>query len=210
MMKIEGNVLIGGRSSRLGVDKATVELGGMTLGLRAVNTIQKAFSNKDVTFVAGNAGQFDIKALFDGRPVVFDLIEGRGPLGGLHTALSYARTPWIFVLACDYPFVSSQLLKLLGNLVSDEFGAIVPRQPDGRLQPLCAFYRTKTALPIVDEIVNRQRVPPPLNEIVASLSPRIVEYGEYAHLPDPEKLFINVNTTDDLENALRLAQIKMT
>jgi molybdopterin-guanine dinucleotide biosynthesis protein A len=74
------------------------------------------------------------------RPFIFDLHEGRGPLGGLQAALAYARTPWIFVLACDYPFVSGDLIRLLAGRVHDELGAVVPEQEDGRMQPLCGFY----------------------------------------------------------------------
>lgn len=201
-MNFEGYVLIGGRSSRLGRDKAMVELGGMTLGERAVRTVQTAFAPERVTLVARNAEQFDTRALFADTPFVFDLIEGRGPLGGLHTALSYARTTWIFVLACDYPFVSPDLLQLLGSLASADFGAIVPEQSDGRLQPLCAFYKTETARPVVDKFINQPRVPPPLYEIVSALSPRIVKYDEYSHLPSARDLFININSPVDLENVL--------
>jgi len=203
-MNIDCFVLIGGRSSRLGRDKATVEIGGMPLALRAVRTIQNALEPERVTFVARNASQFDVKTLFGDTPVIFDLIEDRGPLGGLHTALSQARSPWIYVLACDYPFVSADLVNLLGCLISDEFGAIAPEQPDGRLQPLCAFYKIETARPVVDKIVNQQRVPPPLHEIVSELSPRIVKYKEYSHLPRSNDLFINVNTPDNLGNVRRM------
>lgn len=201
-MQIEGFVLIGGRSSRLGRDKATVELGGMTLAGRAVGTIQDAIEPKLVTLVARNSAQLDNNALLADTPFLFDLIEGRGPLGGLHTALAYALTAWIFVLACDYPFVSPDMIKLLSNLVSDKFGAVAPEQPDGRLQPLCAFYETETALAVVDKIINQPQVPPPLYKIVYELSPRIVKYDEYAHLPGASELFLNVNTPDDLENVL--------
>ena len=202
-MQIEGFVLIGGRSSRLGRDKATLQFGGTTLAHRAVKTIQNALAPVRVTFVAGNAAQFDTTAFLADTPFLFDLIEDRGPLGGLHTALPYARTPWIFVLACDYPFVSPDLVKLLGNLVSDEFGAVAPEQPDGRLQPLCAFYKTETARPVIDKIINQPRVPPPLHETLRKLSPRIIKYDEYSHLPGADDLFINLNTPDDLENILR-------
>jgi molybdopterin-guanine dinucleotide biosynthesis protein A len=201
-MQIEGFVLIGGRSSRLGRDKATVELGGMSLAGRAAKTVQNALAPECVTLVAGNAAQFEVNAFLTDTAVVFDLVEGRGPLGGIHAALSYARTPWIFVLACDYPFVPPELLKLLGGFVSDDFGAVAPEQSDGRLQPLCAFYRTEVTRPVVEKIINQPRVPPPLRETLRELSPRIVKYDEYAHLHNASDLFININTVDDLENVL--------
>ncbi|HKX82874.1 MAG TPA: molybdenum cofactor guanylyltransferase [Pyrinomonadaceae bacterium] len=202
-MNIEAFVLVGGRSSRLGRNKATVELGGMPLGLRAVNVIREALEPARVTFVAANPTQFGNEAFLADTPFIFDLIEGFGPLGGIHTALSYAQTPWVFVLACDYPFVSSDLVKLLASRVSDEFGVVAPEQPDGRLQPLCAFYKTATARPVIDEIINLPRVLPPLQEIVSKLSPRILAYEEYSHFSNANDLFINLNTADDLEKILQ-------
>jgi molybdopterin-guanine dinucleotide biosynthesis protein A len=174
----------------------------MSLAGSAIKTIQNALAPECVTLIAGNAAQFEINAFLTDTAVVFDLVEGRGPLGGIHAALSYARTPWIFVLACDYPFVSPELLKLLGGFVSDDFGAVAPEQPDGRLQPLCAFYRTEITRPVVDKIINQPRVPPPLRETLRELSPRIVKFDEYSHLPDADNLFININTADDLEKSL--------
>src|SRR5688572_5425336 len=106
MHQFEAFILIGGRSSRLGTDKAFVELGGMTLAERAVANVRDGLSPERITMVAGSSTQFAIEAITSEIPFIFDLHEGRGPLGGLHAALAYSRAPWIFVLACDYPFVS--------------------------------------------------------------------------------------------------------
>jgi molybdopterin-guanine dinucleotide biosynthesis protein A len=153
--------------------------------------------------VAGNSAQFAIQAIVAGVPFIFDLFENRGPLGGLHAALAYARTPWIFVLACDYPFVSAELLSFLMSRISDEFGVIVPEQEDGRLQPLCAFYKVDTAHPVVDEILQRPRVTPPMHEVVATLDPCIVRFAEYSHLDRSDDFFTNINSVADLERARR-------
>jgi molybdopterin-guanine dinucleotide biosynthesis protein A len=201
MIDTDAFILIGGRSSRMGRDKALVELGGQTLAERALSTVRQALPGRRVTFVARNAAQFGIEAIAAGAPFVFDLIEGRGPLGGLHTALSYARTEWIFVMACDYPFVSAELIDLLGGQISDEFGAVVPEQPDGRLQPLCAFYNVATAFHVVDEIIQKPRVPPPMHEIAKQITPLIVEYHEYIGLNGSDHFFENINTLAELDRA---------
>jgi molybdopterin-guanine dinucleotide biosynthesis protein A len=203
MTQFESFILIGGRSSRLGLDKAFVELGGKTLLERAVDVAKEG---SRVTLVAGRATQFAIQAVATDNPFIFDLHENRGPLGGLHAALAYAQTPWIFVLACDYPFVSTELIQLIASKISDEFGAIVPEQNDGRLQPLCAFYRVAQALPLVEEIIERPRVPPPLHDVVRMLNPLIVEFDEYSHLPGSAELFVNVNTRADLDEALKITR----
>lgn len=199
MNEIDAYILIGGRSSRLGRDKATIALGDRTLAQRAVDTVTEALPGSRVTFVAGKEAQFAIEAILAGGRFIFDLVPDRGPLGGLHAALADVQKPWIFVLACDYPFVSADLIRLLADNVSDEYGAIVPEQYDGRLQPLCAFYRTEIARPAVAEIIDRPRVPPPLHEIIQMLDPRIVKAIDYAHLRGFQSFFINVNTASELE-----------
>jgi len=203
MNNIEAFILIGGRSSRLGTDKAFVELGGRTLAQRAVENVRRGLSPERITMVAGSSTQFAIEAITADTPFIFDLLEGRGPIGGLHAALSYASTPWIFVLACDYPFVSSELIGLLAENVDDEYGAVVPEQDDGRLQPLCAFYKVETARAIVEEIIERPRVSPPMHEVVDLLNPLVVKFSEYGDLDGSEEFFVNINTVEDLERARR-------
>ena len=201
MHQLEAFILIGGRSSRLGTDKAFVELGGMTLAERAVANIRSGLSPERITMVAGSSTQFAIQAIAADIPFIFDLHEGRGPLGGVQAALAYALTPWIFVLACDYPFVSGELIRLLADRVDDEVGAIVPEQQDGRMQPLCGFYKVETARSIVEAIIDRPRVSPPMHEVVGSLNPLVVKFDEYGHLDGSEQFFVNINTAEDLERA---------
>jgi len=204
-MDIEAYILIGGRSSRLGTDKAFVEIDGTSLATRALNTVRTSGIASKVTFVAGSETQFAIQAITFDAPFIFDLVENRGPLSGLHAALSYAQTDWIFLLACDYPFVSPELIKLLSNKITNDIGAVAPIQFDGRLQPLCAFYKVKVARPIVEEIINAPRVPPPMRDIVNAINPMLVNASEYSHLVDSDQFFTNLNTPNDLSKIEKLA-----
>ena len=200
-MYIEAYILIGGRSSRLGRAKAFVDVGGTSLARRALETLRDSGISDKITFVAGDQTQFAIEAITLDAPFIFDLVPGRGPLGGLHAALSYAQAPWIFLLACDLPFVTCELIRLLGDMISDACSAVVPEQPDGRLQPLCAFYNVATARPIVDEIIHRPRVSPPMQEVVGLLNARIIRPEEYTAAADQnDNLFANINNELDLTN----------
>jgi molybdenum cofactor guanylyltransferase len=201
MNQFDAFILMGGRSSRLGRDKALVKLGGETLAERAARITATALPAAPLTMVAGNSLQFAIGAITSDLPFIFDLHEGRGPLGGIHAALSYARTPRIFILACDYPFVSAQLIRLLAARVNDESNVVVPEQRDGRIQPLCALYKVTAARPIVDAILERPRVPPPMHEVVAELNPAIITFHEYSHLENADNFFVNINTPEDLAHA---------
>ena len=201
MHQFQAFILIGGKSSRLGTDKAFVELGGKTLADRAVSNVRRGLSPERITMVAGSSTQFAIHAITADVPFIFDLHEGRGPLGGLHAALAYARTAWIFILACDYPFVSVELIRFLAERVADEFGAVVPEQQDGRMQPLCGFYQVETVRPIVEKIIERPRVSPPMHKVVDRLGPYVVSFEEYRHLDGADAFFENINTAEDLERA---------
>lgn len=201
MTQMDSFILIGGRSTRLGRDKASVELGGETLTERAIANVRVGLSPPRITLVAGSSTQFAIDALTTDVPFIFDLYEGRGPLGGIQAALAYSQTPWIFVLACDYPFVSPELMGLLAAKIDDKFGAVVPQQSDGHLQPLCAFYKVATGQSIVEEILQRPRVSPPMHEVVTQLGPRIVKFDEYSNLAGSREFFVNINTAEDLESA---------
>jgi len=204
-MSIEAFILVGGRSNRLGRDKAFERIGGMTMAERALKTVNDSAIASKIYFVTGNEVQFAIEAARLDAPFVFDVIEGRGPLGGLYTGLTHADADWVFLLACDLPFVTPDLITNLSRYTHGEyesFGAIVPEQPDGRLQPLCAFYDVKKVKPIVDEIIHRPRSSPPMHEVVAQLHPLIVKPDEYNPITAPPiTYFANINTEEDLEQA---------
>ncbi len=202
-MDLDAYILIGGRSSRLGVDKAFVKIEGETLAARSAQTIETALSPNRINYVARDENQFTTDLLFAlGHSVISDLKPGFGAWSGIETALTSAKSKWIFILACDLPFVSVELLQLLPGFGNGETDAVVPRQPDGRPQPLCAFYRTKPALALVKTIFAGQNSLPPVNAIYESLKTRIVEPYEYGELHDAEKLFLNINTENDLAAAL--------
>jgi molybdopterin-guanine dinucleotide biosynthesis protein A len=203
MKDIDAYILIGGRSSRLGQDKAVVDLGGRSLAQRAFETVSSALPENRVTFVAANEAQFAIEAIIAGGRFIFDLLPNLGPISGIHAALADTQKPWIFILACDYPFVSAELIRRLAESRSDANDAVVPEQSDGRLQPLCAFYRTEAARPVIREIIDRPRIPPPMSEIVQKLRPRVVTFSEYGHVVVSDAIFTNINTPENLKDALR-------
>jgi molybdenum cofactor guanylyltransferase len=207
MIDLEAFVLIGGRSSRLGSDKAFAELGGMTLAQRAARTSEEAFSDVRVTFVAASDSQFGFDAAARlARPVVADLRPGFGAWSGVHTALAYARSEWVFVLACDYPFVTPRLLTCLASFAKSDQHAVAPVQPDGRLQPLCALYRASMIGPQMEIAFDAGRQLPPLRVFIEGKNIRRVASDEYSDAGDADKLFLNINTPEDLARAGDMAK----
>lgn len=198
-MDIDVFILIGGRSTRLGMDKAFVELGGETLASRAARIADEALKPKRITFVTSDDAQFKPELVFGlGRPVVADIKPGFGAWSGVDTALGYAQGEWILVLACDLPLVSVDLVRLLASRASGDADAVVPRQPDGRPQPLCALFRVKPTIAAVESIFTGRSILPPMHTIFDGLRTCFVGFDDYRVLPNAERLFLNVNRADDL------------
>src|SRR5512138_2118572 len=100
-----GVLLAGGAATRMGgAPKGLLRVGGETLAARSVALLRRVFGR--AMLVANDAAPY--AAL--GVPVVPDAVRGRGAPGGLHAALAAAETPWVFVAACDMPFLDARAL----------------------------------------------------------------------------------------------------
>ena len=133
-------------------------------------------------------------------PVVADVYPQWGALGGLHAAVSASRREWAIVVACDLPFVTSELFFRLASLC-ENYDAVVPIQQDGRLQPLCAFYRAETCARWATELIEAGRRRP--LDLIESVNTRRVEFAEIANLAQAERFFVNINTPEDYYGVLR-------
>lgn len=202
MKGLEAFILIGGRSTRFGTDKAFARLDGETLAARSVRLLQAALEPSRLSFIAAAKDQFPAGLATDpGVGVLADIKPGFGAWSGLHAALANATSDRIFVLACDLPFVSAELVHLILLADSDEMEAVVPLQPDGRLQPLCALYRVQPCRAAIEDILADPQDLPPVASLFDRLRSRIVHYEEYADFPNASRFFHNINTPDDLASA---------
>lgn len=136
---IVGAVLAGGRSGRMGRDKARLELGGEPLAARAAATLAGLFA--DTVVVLGAAGG----AVDVGHPVIRDRVAGAGPLGGLDSALHWAAGRPVFVLACDLPRVDRAVVETILAAAAGAAATAVPARAwiavrGRRRQPLCGLY----------------------------------------------------------------------
>lgn len=131
-------ILAGGKSTRMGADKAFVRLEGRSLLVRALELARSVTS--DVRIV-GDPAKFAVFA-----PVVEDVFRGCGPLGGIHAALRASSAELNLMLAVDVPFVSREFLEYLIERAhrARTAQATVARVAGG-LQPLCAVYRREFA-----------------------------------------------------------------
>lgn len=199
-MDFDAFILIGGRSSRFGSDKALADLGSVTLAENAARLIGGIPGCANVTLVSANETQFaDAQMPLN---VIADKNPGFGSWSGLQTALAASKREMTFVLACDLPLLSKNLLEKLVKAVQETNSkAAVPLQPDGRLQPLCGIYRTKPVLAAVNAKIESNERLPSLISFVREIEAAVVEPAEN----EDENVFLNVNTREDLEKARRLS-----
>ena len=183
-------VLAGGKSSRMGSDKAFLRLGEETLLSQALKT---AGAVAGEVRIVGDASKF---AAF-GR-IVEDVYRDRGPLGGIHAALSSTTTDLNLMLAVDLPFVGLKFLKyLLGRARESGATVTVPRAGSG-LQPLCAVYRrgfVDVAEPSLRAGKNR------IDSLFAKAATCVIEENELVKAGFSSEMFRNLNTPEEFEMA---------
>jgi molybdopterin-guanine dinucleotide biosynthesis protein A len=195
-MILESYILVGGRSSRFaGGDKPSARIGGKTLAENAVDIVRTALPESKIFFVARNADQFVDESRRLGVGLIHDSIEGRGPLGGLFAALANCQAEWLFLFACDMPLMSSRFIAEMRRRCDARYGVVLPRQLDGRLQPLCAYYNVLEAIPAVEALVHRPGGTPAMMEAIDALEAWIVEPEEAEIRPEA---WANVNTAETL------------
>ena len=188
-------ILAGGKSMRMGTDKAFVDYAGRTLLARALELARSVAS--DVRIV-GSKEKFAAFA-----PVVEDVIRDCGPLGGIHAALRASSTELNVVLAVDVPFVSPAFLQYLIAQArgAPEASVVVPRV-DGGWQPLCAIYRREFAR--VAELalrVGRNKI----TQLFDEVRTRVIEQEELEDAGFSSVIFRNLNTPEELEAETRRA-----
>jgi molybdopterin-guanine dinucleotide biosynthesis protein A len=192
---VTGILLAGGKSRRMGEDKRFLVLGEQTLLQRGLAALHSIFQEV-VVVIAQDSPPLHV----DGR-VIRDLVPDCGSLGGLYTGLMQATTPYIFVVACDMPFLDQAVMTHFTNRKAT--ADIVMAKLNGRLHPMHALY-SKQCLPALEQMIAARQLK--IQEIVSQSRLR-VEYVTEKDLSvlDPSgRSFYNVNTLVDLEAAQSL------
>ncbi|MGA8573724.1 MAG: molybdenum cofactor guanylyltransferase [Desulfobaccales bacterium] len=190
--QVTGAILAGGNSRRLGLDKASLLLGGKTLTRRVAEALAPLVG--DCWLITNHPGPH----LALGLPLVTDLWPFQGPAGGLRTALFYSRTPWVLAAAVDNPFLAPELLAgLTARLAGTSRPAVVCRSASG-LEPFPGLYHVRL-LPSLTEFLKSQRR---ASLFVSKCRPQVMPPEEVMRLDPEGKSFFNLNTPEDLERAV--------
>ena len=194
MFDVEGFILVGGQSSRMGSDKSQLVFGTQT-GVAHIAAALSVLTQKIRLVGARNQGSSA------GLQSVPDTYQRWGALGGIQAALAACQTEWALIVACDLPLVTAELFARLWQLarLGETFDAIVPIQPDDRPQPLCAIYRRESCSAVAKQLITSGEHKP--RALLARVRTRWVNFSELSDLSGAGDFFLNVNTPNDYERA---------
>lgn len=199
-------VLAGGASSRFGQDKGVLDLSGKPLIKHVVDAVSPLV---DETIVVTSSKERAAKyAGFVDANVNFavDICESNSPLIGALTGFSLAKGQYSLVLPFDMPFVLRETISLLFELCTGK-AAVIPRWPNGNVEPLHAVYHTKMAFEAAKAAVAEGKLH--MRAMIENL--RGVRYVSTLVIQqlDPElRTFFNINTFADLKMATAMVKMR--
>lgn len=199
MGQISVIILAGGRSQRLGTDKALLEINGEWLLLRLLDTLR--LLGDDLLVVTNNAKRLEKLP----ARLVSDVYPNTGPLGAIYSGLLAMRYPHGLVVGCDMPLLNLELLRYM-ILLSTDFDIVIPRLA-GNVEPLHAVYGKPCLRAIAHALERGERR-------VISFFPQVrIRYveEEEVNIFDPQHLsFFNINTPEDLDFARQALRMQTT
>jgi len=195
--KLSGIILSGGKSVRMGQNKAFIEIDGISIINRIVTLFNELF--QEIIIVTNEKELF---YSFDSK-IYSDLIPNKGALGGLYTGIFFSSFPFSFCVACDMPFINKSIVHyLIQNL--KEYDVIVPQTKDG-LQPLHAIYSKNCLRPIKNMIEQGKYK---ILDFYHLVRVKIVDEEHFIQLDPKRESFLNINTPDEL-NSIRKSKKKI-
>lgn len=187
----------------MGTDKAWLEIEGRPMIEHVLAAAQPMAKDLSVIINSANPQAANYRSLCEkwNARLLFDLHDHQGPLGGIHTALkNLSPNHSALILACDLPFVTSELLVLLAEIHCREVNDLtLPVDQDGRLQPLAGTYSI-SCLPLVEQMLSDQILR--VDRLCPLVKTRRVEFSEFSQLPGAEKFLINFNTFDEYRSMI--------
>lgn len=192
-------ILAGGKSTRLGREKALEKIGGESLIERVIGRVAP-LSTEVILVMRPQQPTLSVPAQPKVKAVT-DLYPGKGSLGGIYTGLHYSSSFQNLVVACDMPFLNEALLRHLIEL-SPDFDVVIPLV-EGNTEPLHGIY-SKNCLAPIEALLKQGKLR--IVDFFPSVRVRYIDVGEVDRF-DPQHLsFFNINTEEDLAKATILAE----
>jgi molybdopterin-guanine dinucleotide biosynthesis protein A len=194
-------LLCGGKSRRMGKDKGLMDLNGKPMIMHVIkNLIDVA---DEIIVVLRDNNQVDnYNKIFEQLPsnrsklhIFTDIFEDKGPLAGMLVGLENIKSDKAMVVPCDSPFVSKYFVNKMFQYSNEpDFDAIVPRWPDGKLEPLHSIYKKDIKSNIL-KLLNED-----IRDVKSLIMDLNVKYVDGDSLDDTGRSFFNVNRMDDISD----------
>ncbi len=184
-----GAILAGGSSRRFGRDKATLKLAGQPLACRVAAALRPAVA--ELWLVTNHP----LAHLSLGLPLVTDLVSFSGPVGGLATALFYARTPWVLLASVDAPLLSAELAAALAAAAGKTSRPALVCESERGLEPFPGLYAARL-LPRVQDFLQKNRR---FMSFLELIRPQVWEADTWRAFDPEGASFFNLNEPKDLD-----------
>jgi molybdopterin-guanine dinucleotide biosynthesis protein A len=200
-LAVAGYVMAGGASTRFGFDKARAELNGEAMLERMCKLVRDVTGSVSVVAPLGRYTEFSERIVEDRWP-------GEGPLGGIITALRDAHAQdhhhtWCLIVGCDMPFLTAEWLKYLKERAFASSAAVVTPQSANGLEPLCSCWYTGAAGKLQYAFEDGMRK---VTEAMKRVSMEVVDEKDWARFDNRGRLFWNMNTPTEYEEARRILE----
>jgi len=193
-LNMTGILLAGGKNSRMGANKAFLEIDKERLIDKTLTIYQRLFSE---IIIVTNDPLPHLE--FQNAALVTDIYKGKGPLGGIYTGLFYAKNNYAFACPCDMPFLNESFIAYMISQ-SGNHDVVVPELPEG-YQPLHAVY-SRNCLPSIKRLLLMDKLK--ITGFYRDM--RVLAIGEEQILPFNKdgRLFQNLNTPEDVEQLAKI------
>lgn len=179
-MKIGCVILAGGKSSRMGQDKALLEIDGKSFIKQLTETLN--FFEEKYIARGNNSNILDVT-----WPMIQDIYPEHGPIGGIHAALTKCDSDAVLFVSCDMPLIKKALIQQLCEAMTSEYDAVVVKEKNGRIHPLCAIYKKSVVNLFEQQILSNN------NRLMLALGKMKVKYITV----DEAQQLSNINTPND-------------
>lgn len=176
---ITGVIMAGGKSSRMGTDKGLMDFQGKPMIQYGIDLLSTFFKTVVISTNQDEYSQF-------GLTIIPDIHKNCGPIGGLHAVLSEIETEYAFLLSCDMPFVSTEVI--LKIVDASEYQLATVPVVGGKMEPLCALYSVQILPKIQRNIDNRNFK---MMQLIQDCHPNFIDFDEI-------NAFLNFNSKSDL------------
>jgi|SRR5271165_3834220 len=202
-MSVVGYVQAGGGSTRFGRDKALVELAGKTMLARTIELVASVCSE---TMIVAGKGKYSSGP----APLIADHWPGQGPLGGILTALQASarrglQLEWNLMVSCDMPFLTREWLEFLCEQSQRSAAQVVVAESPNGWEPLCACWKTAAAPGVQKTFDSGIRK---VTEAMKRLPMEVLDESVWKRFDTEGRLFWNMNTPADFEQARRILEVR--